>query len=97
MTSETIGIKWLSLEERLQVACYHSSGAKHPNWGLDPTSGHMLCCLCGKPSPELVLRVCVTCGNQFVLHLNDSRWLPKVAILSDGTVIEREFECKTCY
>lgn len=89
--------KLLTLDERLQVACYHSIGAKHPNWELDNTSGHLVCSHCGKPSAELVIRICSTCGDQFILNIDHPRWESKYSILKNGDVVLNDIECDNCY
>lgn len=87
--------KRLTLQERLQVACYHSSGPKTGNWVVDSTHGHGVCCYCGKPAPELVLRICFECGTEFVLNFGPD-WMAK-NFVHKGKVYEREFYCPPCY
>lgn len=89
-------IEYLPLEVRLEFACYHSGASKHPLWQLDTATGHMVCSLCGKPAPDLVFRICVECGKQFVLELTDPNWQPKVFMVGNK-VFQRDFECATCF
>lgn len=90
-------IKYLPLDERIKVACYHSSAAIHSLWRLDSDSGRMVCFLCGKPAPPLVLRICPTCFNQFVLDFDHPRWDTPMHVMRNGDLIERHIECDACY
>lgn len=89
-----VPVKRLTLKERLEVACYHSS--QKELWQVDSDTGHVVCSLCGKPAPEVVLRLCAECGTEFVLLRSDVNWLPKYFVVADK-VFEREFFCPPCY
>lgn len=82
----------LNLRERLEVACYHAIFAK---WVVNPTGPGMVCCHCGKPAPDVVLRICSECDKEFVLN-RDAKWRPKMVSLSDGRLIERTVLCPPC-
>lgn len=85
----------LSWEARSEVACYHPFVENRPQWELDTDSGHMVHSACGKPAPDLVLRLCSECGNEFVINFGPD-WLAK-NFLVDNKVFEREFFCPPCY
>lgn len=87
--------KRLTLAKRLQVACYHSFGSKHPQWVVDSTHGHPVCSHCGKPSPELVIRFCSECDDEFVIEFN-WKWAPKYFLVA-GKVYEQDFQCPPCF
>jgi predicted amidophosphoribosyltransferase len=88
--------KRLTLEEKLEHACFHAAGSKHPLWVTCQETGHVVCSHCGKPAPDIVFRICWECGDEFVLEL-DQNWVSKYFVTSDGKVFERETYCPPCY
>lgn len=89
--------KRLTIEQRVQVACYHSFGSKHPLWVVNQHGPGVICSLCHNPSPDVVLRICADCGDEFVIKRSDPNWAPKMVELSGGRLIERTVYCTTCY
>ena len=88
-------VTYLSLEDRVAVACYHPFVDNRPQWELDSNTDHMVHSACGKPAPDLVLRICSECGNEFVMNFGPA-WLAKTFLVGDK-VYEREFFCPPCY
>lgn len=85
----------LPLEERIKVACYHSVFNGRPDWSVDRETGHVVHSACGKPAPDLVLRICSECGKEFVMNFGPD-WQAKFFLVK-GKVFEREFFCPPCY
>jgi hypothetical protein len=86
----------LSLAERTEVACYHPFVDNRPQWELDSNTSHMVHSACGKPAPDLVLRICSECGKEFVMNFGPD-WVSKFFVTKNGEVFEREFFCPPCY
>lgn len=86
----------LTLAQKAAFACLCLKGGESkPQWTVDATTGRQVCCLCGKPSPLVVIRNCSECDNEFIVPL-DKFWRPKFIVLSNGKIRIRYVLCKRC-
>jgi hypothetical protein len=87
----------LSMATRFANACYCLvCGIRGAGWRVDQGTGHTVCSLCGKPSPMMVFRDCMWCGDEFVLPRGNPRWKSIMSVRSDGECVRNDFACTTC-
>lgn len=88
--------KRLTVAEKIKNFCYCPKGGNSSiGWTIDTGCRFPVCSWCRKPSPQMGLRMCAECRDEFIISF-DNLWLAKYVVLRDDIVIEREFFCPPC-